>query len=267
MAKDTLPRKSPTRKPLSKRLRFEIFKRDSFKCQYCGASAPDVLLHVDHIHPLAKGGEPKYITNLITACENCNAGKGARTLSDDAAVTKRKAQLDQLQERREQLEMMAEWQRGLVDLTELAVDECAELWKAVAAGYSLNDRGLGNLRDYIVKFGAAEVMSAIRVSGKYLEKVDGRYTQESVELAFGKIGGICITTRRQKSDPDLADLYRLRSMLQYRAPTLRSQDIMIGFSKLRAAGYTAAEIRPRMEQVQKWYEFHDTVSEMLQEAE
>jgi predicted chitinase len=45
-----------TRQPLSKRIRFEVFKRDSFKCQYCGAVAPDVLLNVDHVRPVAGGG-------------------------------------------------------------------------------------------------------------------------------------------------------------------------------------------------------------------
>lgn len=34
---------------ISKRVRFDVFKRDSFKCQYCGKSAPDVILEVDHI--------------------------------------------------------------------------------------------------------------------------------------------------------------------------------------------------------------------------
>ena len=40
------------RKNLSKSVRFEVFKRDSFKCQYCGKSAPDVVLEVDHIIPV-----------------------------------------------------------------------------------------------------------------------------------------------------------------------------------------------------------------------
>ena len=41
---------------LSKRTRFEVLKRDSFACQYCGAAAPDAYLHVDHIIPVSKGG-------------------------------------------------------------------------------------------------------------------------------------------------------------------------------------------------------------------
>ena len=55
------------RKNLSKSVRFEVFKRDSFKCQYCGKSAPDVVLEVDHIIPVSKGGDND-ISNLITAC-------------------------------------------------------------------------------------------------------------------------------------------------------------------------------------------------------
>ena len=62
-----------TRQAISKKLRFEIFKRDSFSCQYCGSSAPEVLLHVDHLKPLAEGGEND-ILNLITSCESCNLG-------------------------------------------------------------------------------------------------------------------------------------------------------------------------------------------------
>ena len=45
------------RKPISKKLRFEIFKRDKFTCQYCGKMAPDVVLEVDHIKPVCKGGQ------------------------------------------------------------------------------------------------------------------------------------------------------------------------------------------------------------------
>lgn len=38
-----------TKKSLTKKIRFEVFKRDSFKCQYCGAAAPDVMLEVDQL--------------------------------------------------------------------------------------------------------------------------------------------------------------------------------------------------------------------------
>jgi len=90
---------------VGKKLRFEVFKRDSFTCQYCGKSAPDVILHADHIHPKSKGGLDD-ITNLVTSCADCNLGKGARELSDDSVIKKQQAQLEQLQERREQYERL-----------------------------------------------------------------------------------------------------------------------------------------------------------------
>jgi len=68
---------------VSKRLRYEILRRDSYTCRYCGASAPDVPLRVDHVTPVALGGgdEP---TNLATSCEDCNNGKSSA--SPDATL-------------------------------------------------------------------------------------------------------------------------------------------------------------------------------------
>lgn len=68
---------------VSRRLRFEILRRDGHTCRYCGAKAPDVALTVDHVIPLALGGgdEPN---NLVTACQPCNAGKSS--VPADAAI-------------------------------------------------------------------------------------------------------------------------------------------------------------------------------------
>lgn len=76
---------------VSKRLRYEILRRDSHTCRYCGASAPDVPLRVDHVTPVALGGADTS-DNLVTSCEPCNSGKSSATpdaalvanLSDDA---------------------------------------------------------------------------------------------------------------------------------------------------------------------------------------
>ncbi len=66
---------------VSKTMRFDIMKRDNFKCCLCGASPaanPKVTLHIDHIIPRSKGGEttPK---NLQTLCSDCNLGKGTKS--------------------------------------------------------------------------------------------------------------------------------------------------------------------------------------------
>lgn len=62
------------RSQISKRLRFAIFTRDSFTCRYCGRSAPEVTLEVDHVQAVSRGGNNDP-SNLATACYDCNRGK------------------------------------------------------------------------------------------------------------------------------------------------------------------------------------------------
>ena len=60
------------------RLRFRVFQRDRFKCVACGRSPAtdlNIILHADHITPVALGGKT-VIENLQTLCEGCNRGKG-----------------------------------------------------------------------------------------------------------------------------------------------------------------------------------------------
>lgn len=63
---------------LTKRLRYEILRRDNHACRYCGATAPDAKLVVDHVLPQALGGSDDP-SNLVAACQPCNSGKSAST--------------------------------------------------------------------------------------------------------------------------------------------------------------------------------------------
>jgi hypothetical protein len=60
-------------------------RRDNHACRYCGATAPDVKLTIDHVTPTTLGGSDDP-SNLVTACADCNAGKSA-TPPDAALVT------------------------------------------------------------------------------------------------------------------------------------------------------------------------------------
>ncbi len=58
----------------------KVFKRDHFKCQYCGLDGLRVfenwlILTIDHVHPSAHGGSRR-MDNLVTACRPCNLIKG-----------------------------------------------------------------------------------------------------------------------------------------------------------------------------------------------
>ena len=63
---------------VTRQMRYEVLRRDGFKCVRCCRSAKDgVRLHVDHIVPVSRGGK-SVMNNLQTLCEDCNCGKGNR---------------------------------------------------------------------------------------------------------------------------------------------------------------------------------------------
>ena len=90
------------RKAIPKKVRFEIFKRDKFTCQYCGKQPPEVVLVIDHINPVALGGDNDEM-NLITSCESCNQGKGANSL--DQIINRPDAEIESLEVVQELLEL------------------------------------------------------------------------------------------------------------------------------------------------------------------
>ncbi|MEU8792185.1 HNH endonuclease [Streptomyces sp. NPDC048643] len=57
--------------------RTEIMRRWGYRCAYCNARAE----HLDHVHPLSKGGADA-AHNMLPACAPCNLSKGAKTLAD-----------------------------------------------------------------------------------------------------------------------------------------------------------------------------------------
>ena len=63
------------RSKMSSSMRYDVLRRDGFKCVLCGASADDgAKLEVDHIIPVSKGGKTE-MSNLRTLCDRCNRGK------------------------------------------------------------------------------------------------------------------------------------------------------------------------------------------------
>lgn len=61
---------------VSKRTRFEVLRRDGSTCQYCGATADQAPMTIDHVTPVSLGGTDDP-SNLVTACRDCNAGKAS----------------------------------------------------------------------------------------------------------------------------------------------------------------------------------------------
>jgi hypothetical protein len=208
------------REPISKKLRFEVFKRDGFTCQYCGQKAPAVVLNCDHIRPVAAGGTTD-ILNLITACFGCNAGKGARELSDATAITKQLDQLGELNDRREQIEMMLAWRDELQNLS----SDTVELIVAridQRTGWSVNDSGRAKIKNWLKKYSFAEVIRGVDESfDTYLVIVNDKPTDDSWEKAFSKIPGVLQVLKQESTRPHLRRLLYIQGIIRKRSGAKR----------------------------------------------
>lgn len=181
------------RKPISKKLRFEVFKRDFFTCQYCGRMAPDVVLEIDHINPVKNRGTNS-ILNLITSCFDCNRGKGSKELTDNQTIKIQQEQLKELGERREQLKFMLQWREELNNLIEQQID-VAESEMNKYHETKLSEYGRSIVKNLINRFGLIELLESINIA---FVKYDIAQDWKSWNNAFDKIGGICYNRMKQK---------------------------------------------------------------------
>lgn len=179
------------RKPITKAIRFEVFKRDKFTCQYCGESAPNVILEIDHIVPVSKGGTNEII-NLVTSCRDCNRGKSGKKLDDNSAVMVQKKQMDAMQERREQLEMMVQWRQSLDEEIEIETDAIDAYYRNNTR-WGVSEQGRLKIRRLIREFGLNEVYTACEIAVEKYYKG----TVCSWQEAFNKVGGICYNRRKK----------------------------------------------------------------------
>lgn len=151
------------RKAISKKMRFEVLKRDKFTCQYCGKQSPEVVLHLDHVKPVSKGGKNTML-NLVTSCVDCNLGKGARELSDDSELNKQKAQLNELAEKQEQVKLMIKWREQLIDADELMVDSVVKVINKHIVDWSVSELTTGRIRSIVSKGKYSALMDSINIA-------------------------------------------------------------------------------------------------------
>jgi hypothetical protein len=199
------------RKTISKSLRFEVFKRDNFTCQYCGRMAPDVVLEADHINPVSNGGENE-LMNLITSCFDCNRGKGKKLLSEKAELKKQQEQLKELNAKREQLKMMLDWKKELEQFDSEQVYEFEERFYELTEG-SLTDHGKQNVKKWIKSFGLIEVLECMAISiDQYYDEDDNN----TVSKTFNYIPRIAGVRKKQKDNPMIGKQNYIKGILKNR---------------------------------------------------
>lgn len=171
-------------------MRFRVFERDGFICQYCGKKPPEVILHLDHIVPKSKGGSEDE-ENMITACADCNLGKSNFEIGKfPKQATKN---IENIKEKYEQLKEFYNLQKRLESLVETEVDDISEHWEGLwSHKHALNGRGQASIRKFLKKVSSSEVKEAMDLS-IHISDVEG---------AFKYMCGVLHNKIREREDND-----------------------------------------------------------------
>ena len=244
------------RKPISKKMRFEVFKRDKFTCQYCGRTAPDVILEVDHIKPVAEGGTNDLI-NLVTSCMDCNRGKGKRELSDTSAVKVQHEQLKELAKKSEQLEMLVNWKDELLATDDKKVDIVCDYIESTYGG-NVIDSGRAKIRVYLKQYSVEEIISAFDEA--YLRtRGDSRLTLDLVPK--------CAYYARHPIAPDVQQILYLRKILFNRLDYVNARQ---GYALIEQALYKHGiefdDIKHLCCNCRNWTDFKSKIGDLMQDG-
>lgn len=242
------------RKNLSKKTRFEVFKRDSFTCQYCGRSVPDVILEVDHIKPVCKGGDNEMI-NLITSCRDCNRGKSDREITDNSSVLLQQKELEALQEKRNQLNMMLEWRESLKELEQDKINVIRSEFEE-QTDCKIRDSGIKKIEKWVKKYSIATLLEA-------MDRSISQY--EDLEKAFAMIPKIAyyVDNPEKAIDPEI----------RYASGILNNRLDYYDKSKglkwlIEASKYVSfTELQDMARTVKNWTEFRRYCERVLDEGE
>lgn len=177
---------------ISKKQRFEIFKRDGFVCQYCGRKPPQIILEIDHVIPRKKSGRD-IPENLITACFDCNRGKGARDLK--VAPRSIIERTEVLKEKELQLREFYKYQEKIKQRIEADVDYIDERWHVISGEekrYCFNEHGRMQVKNLLRFFNKYEIEEAMEIA----------WTKRYLKDRFAYMCGVLWTQKRQREEND-----------------------------------------------------------------
>lgn len=246
------------RKPISKKLRFEVFKRDSFTCQYCGKMAPDTILEIDHIDPVKDGGKNNII-NLQTSCFDCNRGKGCKPLSDNQVIKQQQEQLKEINERREQLKLLLQWKKELERFDSEQVDAINEIIISVS-NKKLSEIGRQVMLKTIRKYGISNVIDATNASiQQYLKEDDN-----NVSKVIDYIPRICAMKNKQKDNPYLYKSYYIKGIIRNRFGLRNEKRLIIALTNVVCDEESYNVVENIAKSVESLVDFWDLLNEYFE---
>ena len=220
----------------------------------------EVVLQVDHIKPVSRGGTNNAM-NLITSCNPCNQGKGANLLDDNTALERQRKQLEELNEKREQLEMMMKWREGLIDIAEKEVEAVDDLLSRLT-DYSFSEYGKKNIKKHIRKHGLSTVLDALEDS--HSQYYDDNEPEASTDKVIKYIPKICHFKSIDKEKPYMKDLFYIRGIIKNRLDYFEKTKCLAYLESAHLKGASIESLREMALEVRNWTAFVNSMEEYLE---
>ena len=195
--------------------------------------------------------------NLVTSCEPCNSGKGPRQLDDHSVIVKQKRQLDDLNERRLQAEMLCDYR------TELKKEPVPELPSVFRFWLHLSkaeprDSDRDAVEKLLVSAGLRETLHCIEI-------VTDQYS--NAEQAIRMLPRVAAVRRKTKRKPYLRDLLYIRGILRNRLTYVNERMALKLMENAVEGGASTDQIRDASMRVVSWPDWKAAIGALHPQTE
>ena len=199
--------------PEYKRIKFEVFEKDSFKCQYCGSVAPIVTLQLRRIQEIQQSEkwlDTAFLSTSCAACEKKQAGEAENAKRSEFIS------IDELEERLQQLKMLINWRKGMLKIRKQQLANLVQYWENKVPKSPVDNIQRREILRYINKFSGDEIRAAMDMAAdKFLKtEADGSLNQESISNALHKIPEICAQKTQIANNHETDGLFQINELLK-----------------------------------------------------
>jgi hypothetical protein len=173
--------------------------------------------------------------------------------------------LAELNERREQLEMMVQWREGLHSITDHAVSKLEDLFQQLT-GRMFSDYGRKKVKGWLRRYEFAELYEAMEdAAHTYWKDPEAEEDQsEQASKVFNYTPGIIAARKRNAHKPWMKDLYYARAIIRNRHYCNEQKAIEL-LEEAYDAGIHVEELKEHAKQSRSWTAWHRSLREWIDE--
>jgi len=191
---------------ISKKLRVEVFKRDGFRCVYCGRTPPEIVLEVIRVEPVSIG-EKEDINNLVTSCSDCTKGKDDSS-NNNVIPIKINENLKIIKEKEEQIREYRKFIHKVEKRIQKDIDEIEKVFSDTYENTTFTEKFKRNtIRRFLEHLPLHEILDAMNIACSRIYDNPESTVKYFCGICWNKINGIKPEKQIPKIWKELSNYY------------------------------------------------------------